>query len=139
MSSFLNDIEQNSPDAVRRLSSTQEPPDTAAIPATVIAQPAAAEDDDDPRTPLPDQREIIEDRRRLGDLEQEVHKYRCLLDEVNLHMAAQQAAHDDALCRKPMAFFKTGLESPLTHRIFTCLGVKLDEKKRILTPKNYQP
>ena len=97
MSSFLNDIEQNSPDAVRRLFSTQEPPDTAAIPATVIAQPAAAEDDDDPRTPLPDQREIIEDRRRLGDLEQEVHKYRCLLDEVNLHMAAQQAAHDDAM------------------------------------------
>ena len=97
MSSFLNDIEQNSPDAVRRLFSTQEPPDTAAIPATVIAHPAAAEDDADPRTPLPDQREIIEDRRRLGDLEQEVHKYRCLLDEVNLHMAAQQAAHDDAM------------------------------------------
>ena len=95
MSSFLNDIEQNSPDAVRRLFSTQEPPDTATIPATVIAHPAAAEDDADPRTPLPDQREIIEDRRRLGDLEQEVHEYMCLLDEVNL--AAQQAAHDAAL------------------------------------------
>ena len=38
-----------------------------------------------------------------------------------------------------MAFFKTGLGSPLTHRIFTCLGVKLDEKtefghQKIISP-----
>ena len=32
------------------------------------------------------------------------------------------------LCRKPIALFRTGLESPFTHRIFTCLGVNLDEK-----------
>ena len=38
-----------------------------------------------------------------------------------------------------MAFFKTGLGSPLTHKIFKCLGVKLDEKtefghQKIISP-----
>ena len=43
-------------------------------------------------------------------------------------VAGETTSHLEALCRKPIAFFKTGLGSPLTHRIFTCLGVKLDEK-----------
>ena len=55
--------------------------------------PAAAEDDDaDPRTPHPDLNEHFEhdfeDRRRLGDLENEVGKYRGLLEEVNLHIGS---------------------------------------------------
>ena len=44
-----------------------------------------------------------------------------------------------SLCRKPIAFFKTGLESPFKQRTFTCLGAKLDEKtefwhQKILSP-----
>ena len=45
----------------------------------------------------------------------------------------------ECLCRKPIAFFKTGLESPFKHRIFTCLGVKLDEKTEFCHQKNLSP
>ena len=97
MSSFLNDIEQHSPDAVRRLFRTQESPNTAGIPPTVSVRPAAAEEEADPRTPPPANHDGHEDRRRLGDLEKEVEAYRGILEDVQGHMAAQQAAHDDAL------------------------------------------
>ena len=95
MSSILNDIEQSSPGAVRRLFG-QESPNTSAltIPATVVAQPAAAaECDDDPRTPS----DLDDDRRRLASLEGEVERYRGLLDDVNDYVTSQQAAHDAAL------------------------------------------
>ena len=81
MSSTLNDIEQTSPGAVRRLFE-QESPNIAAltIPATVVAQPAAAtECDDDPRTPS----DLDDDRRRLDALEREVERYKGLLGDVN--------------------------------------------------------
>jgi hypothetical protein len=95
MSSILNDIEQNSPGAARRLFQQESPNTTApTIPATVIAQPAAAaECDDDPRTPS----DLDDDRRRLAALEGEVERYRGLLDDVNDYVTSQQAAHDAAL------------------------------------------
>ena len=97
MSSFLNDIEQHSPDAVRRLFRTQESPNAAGIPSAVSVRPAAAAEEADPRTPPPANHDGHEDRRRLGDLEKEVEAYRGILEDVQGHMAARQAAHDDAL------------------------------------------
>ena len=85
---------------MRRLFTTQEPPDTAAPIPDTISIPyaaAAAEDDADPTTPNPSHTDTLDDRRRLNDLEDEVHRYRGLLDDVTGHMASQQAAHDNAL------------------------------------------
>ena len=81
--------------AVRRLfTDTAAPiPDTISIPYAA----AAAEDDADPATPTPSHTDTLDDRRRLNDLEDEVHRYRGLFDDVTGHMASQQAARDNAL------------------------------------------
>ena len=73
MSSILNDIEQNSPGAARRLFQQESPNTTApTTPTTVVAQPAAVECDDDPRAPSG----LDNDRRRLANLEGEGAMYR---------------------------------------------------------------
>jgi hypothetical protein len=83
--------------AVRRLfTDTAAPiPDTISIPYAAAA--AEDHDDADPATPIPSHTDTLDDRRRLNDLEDEVHRYRGLLDDVTGHMASQQAAHDNAL------------------------------------------
>ena len=91
MSSLLTAI-RNSPAAVRRLFSSAEAPDTVAstMTATISIDPAAADaegNEADPRAPSSTDRDTdpLDDRHRLNDLEDEVHMYRGLLDDVNQH------------------------------------------------------